>query len=451
MAGIDDSDIDDDEEEKVEAGMDAESPSAQPRQLLCATVRPRPPAIALGPIVGDVSTNAMWGPAVTSSLLAALLFAGGLAGTAATSEEPLPIAVPSVECAAIPLSIGVAVALYAASVAIIRPFLGIGHNVSEALWAAVVAIIFIVWGAAIASEAGWATHESSSSTDADADALAEAFSPLLHLIVALCACRFPFTVARLLGVSPPAVAAVQWAIHPREPNNNGRGSGPALALPSASPEAVGDCAVAGSVHNEERELVLADVDAAGNGAGRSAVLTAQEPFAINLSDDEDDSGTVTGVGNGAANASSASFSGQHRSHASSRSSVALPPLPRPRPSEGHTSVSSSLAQQQQPPPAAVSARLSAAYAVSPSDSSSDGLGSPAARRRQAIQSLSAASSVSSASTPRGPADTPSARAQTDGSSDDDSDGCRSLLGGSSDDDDSNDRAEDAGFDDYLYV
>ena len=43
------------------------------------------------------------------------------------------------------------------------------------------------------------------------------------------------------------------------------------------------------------------------------------------------------------------------------------------------------------------------------------------------------------------------RAQADGSSDDDSDGCRSLLGGSSDDDDSNDRAEDAGFDDYLYV
>ena len=450
LAGIDDSDIEDDDSEKVE-GTDTSSALAQPRQLLCTVVRPRPPAIALGPIVGDVSTNASWGPAVTSSLLAALLFAGGLAGTAATSEVPLPITVPSAECAAIPLALGAAVALYAAAVAILRPFLGIGHNVSEALWAAIVAIIFIVWGAAIASEAGWATYESSSSTDADADALAEAFSPLLHLIVALCACRFPFTVARLLAVSPPSVAVVQWAIHPRAPNNDGRGGGPALALPSASPEAVGDCAVAGSVRDEERELVLADVNAAGNGAGRTAVLTVQEPFAINLSDDEDDSGTAVGVRTGATNASAASSSGQHRSHASSRSSVALPPLPRPHP-DGHASVPSSLAQQL--PPAAVLTRRSAAYAVSPSDSSSsgsDGLGSPAAQRRQTIQPLSTASSVSSVSTPRGPADTPSARAQTDGSSDDDSDGLRSLLGGSSDDEDSNDRAEDAGFDDYLYV
>ena len=102
-AGADDSDPENAEDGPVSVAA-AEPPTpagtaARPLLLLCGAVRPYGPATALGPIVGDVAPDAAWGPAVTSSLLAALLLVGGAVGAAVASPDALPISVPSSECA----------------------------------------------------------------------------------------------------------------------------------------------------------------------------------------------------------------------------------------------------------------------------------------------------------------------------------------------------------------
>ena len=170
--------------------------------FLCGAVRPNPPLVtAMGPIVADVASNHYWAPSITTSLLAVLLWAGGFVGGSITANSK-PFAsniadFPS-NCAPIPFSLGAAALLYAIVIAVWRPFLGIFHNLGEVALSLILASTLLAWGIYLSLKS-----EESELLGADVDSLSD--SSLAIITSAVCALRYPFIVARVLGVRLPFV------------------------------------------------------------------------------------------------------------------------------------------------------------------------------------------------------------------------------------------------------
>ena len=186
------------------------------RALLCGAVRPSALSASLGPVLGDIGgcyPCVLAGGDGTSSGESSPV---GGPGAALRSLQPaaLPwallvaaIVVKAVAaCEHMPLVAAALVALYAAFVAAFRPFTGYSHNAFEALWSAVAAgLLLWLWLA-------WDGPADESGQWAAAAGWAHAFSPSEHAAVtclgALLSCRYPFVLARALGVGVPRVVAI---------------------------------------------------------------------------------------------------------------------------------------------------------------------------------------------------------------------------------------------------
>ena len=194
------------------------------RALLCGAVRPASLAATMGPVVADLggcyprANNAndssqksqsphhqparRLGAALRSLLPTVLpwaLLASALVVRSVRACEHMPIVAAGL------------VALYALFVAGLRPFTGHSHNAFEALWSLVAAGLLL-----------WLWLAFTPSADADAEWWAEprwadAFSPT-ERAAALClggllSCRYPFVLARALGVGVPRVVATERCSH----------------------------------------------------------------------------------------------------------------------------------------------------------------------------------------------------------------------------------------------
>ena len=184
------------------------------RALLCGAVRPSALSASLGPVLGDIGGCY---PHV---------FTGGdgvgesspVGGPGAALRSLLPAALPwallvaaivvkaVAACEHMALVATALVALYAAFVASLRPFTGHSHNAFEALWSAVAAgLLLWLWLA-------WDTSADEDGQWAAAVGWAHAFSPSERAAVTclgvLLSCRYPFVLARALGVGVPRVVAI---------------------------------------------------------------------------------------------------------------------------------------------------------------------------------------------------------------------------------------------------
>ena len=195
------------------------------RALLCGGVRPLAVAARFGPLVGDLggcypsrglpaaslhsadgdaATVGPLGAALRSLLPAllpwALLVAAGAAGYCNACEY-------------IPLVSAALVALYALFVAALRPFTGHSHNAFEALWSVVAAgLLLWLWAAIVAAEEDdegrWAPIALGGGTVGWSDAFSSSERAAVTCLGGLLSCRYPFVLARALGVALPRVVAV---------------------------------------------------------------------------------------------------------------------------------------------------------------------------------------------------------------------------------------------------
>ena len=182
----------------------AEGPARPERTvLLCAAVRPSAPARRLGPIAGDLSgrfVGSAAGPAVHGAL-AALLLVSAAVGAAASDG-----------CGAVLIAAGAAVGVHSLAVASVRPYLGLWHNATEAVFGLAAAVCLVAWGVASL------TDEEGGGGAAAASECPSGVSPLPYVLSGLANCRYPFIIARCLGVGVPTVAKVVpgrrwWSVH----------------------------------------------------------------------------------------------------------------------------------------------------------------------------------------------------------------------------------------------
>ena len=159
------------------------------RSLVCLTVvtpsTPTSPPLTrsgdlFGPVAGDLRSLHRLAPAAPFALPLALLAVS--AAVAAANR-----------CDTLPLAAGAVLAAYAVLVAALRPFVGAARVGAAAGLAAVAAgLLFGLYGALAAapSPAAWGADE--------------AMSALLTALVAVSNCRYPFVVARVLGLRLPS-------------------------------------------------------------------------------------------------------------------------------------------------------------------------------------------------------------------------------------------------------
>ena len=198
------------------------------RVLLCGEVRPSAFAERFGPVIGDLGgcypraphnspppnrlnvegmekrsftqqgfsdTDSVGplGAALRSLLPAALPWALLVAAVSVRAAEA---------CEHMPLTAAAVVALYAACVAVLRPFTGYSHNFFEALWSAVAAGLLVwLWRAVISG------GEAQGTASNWADMITASERAAVTCLGALLSCRYPFVLARALGVRVPRVVA----------------------------------------------------------------------------------------------------------------------------------------------------------------------------------------------------------------------------------------------------
>ena len=130
------------------------------------------------------------GPAVHGALAALLLVAAAV-GAAASDG-----------CGAVLIAAGAAVGAHSLAVVAARPYLGLWHNATEAVFGLTAAACLVAWGvASLADEEG-------SGGAAGASECPSGVSPLPYVLSGLANCRYPFIIARCLGVGVPTVARV---------------------------------------------------------------------------------------------------------------------------------------------------------------------------------------------------------------------------------------------------
>ena len=281
------------------AGAEGSLPPARPQQtaFLCAAIRPASPARRLGPIAGDLSgrfVGSVAGPAV-HGVLAALMLVAAAVGAAASDG-----------CGAVLIAAGAAVGVYSVAVVAVRPYLGLWHNATEAVFGLAAAACLVAWGVASL------TDEERSGGAAAASECPSGVSSLPYVLSGLANCRYPFIIARCLGVGVPSVARIvpgrQWWSFRKRPfvRKSGdaeplsAGTQPAVALSSLETEEMGvvfgpaasspaiyndpesnsdNNSNSTSVSEDDHEVVLAsasdsssdvDLDFLGGGSGKAA-------------------------------------------------------------------------------------------------------------------------------------------------------------------------------------
>lgn len=213
-------------------------------------VFPSAAARRLGSLLGDLRIAPhVLGPALPFAVPFALLVASI---TASAAEA----------CEVLPFVVGVVFIVYAVLVAVWWPFLGVWHNVSEALAAATVGSLAIVLGVALlrveeadaGGDRGWLEGGAfflfyGGDGGVDFDHYASTVNAAALAMAAISNCRFPFVVARALGVGVPRVG--RWercapAAH------GGGGSGPNLLLPLPPLCSLDDRTAKATNENDER-------------------------------------------------------------------------------------------------------------------------------------------------------------------------------------------------------
>ena len=230
------------------------------RALLCGAVRPSSLAAPLGPVLGDLGgcypfTNSDQRDLDKNNTYNKASTVVGPSGAALRSL--LPAALPwalliaalvvrsTASCEHMPLVACALVALYAAFVAAVRPFTGHSHNAFEALWSVVAAgLLLWLW---LALGSGWEPFSLSERAAATC-------------LGGLLSCRYPFVLARALGVGVPRVVAI---VAPEE--GGSRPSVPILAVPSRRPaqEEADEAVAAVSVCLPNRSAVATPVSVSG--------------------------------------------------------------------------------------------------------------------------------------------------------------------------------------------
>ena len=313
------------------------------RVLLCGGVRPLAVAQRLGPLVGDLGgcyphrntlatiANRDAGPSgaalrslVPAALPWALLITSGAVG-ASNACEHMPIAAAAL------------IALYAALIAAFRPFTGYSHNAFEVLWSIVAAGLLVwLWVAfADADDGGGGGNVEWS----------DAFSPSEHAAVtclgALLSCRYPFVLARALGVGFPCVASMKQ----RSESTIKIRASYCSAQQSASDETNDNCAFHVPIKVKEEEEV-----ATATAMGTVAIAPKTTTTTLTCVDFTSIDGTITPPRGGSSiadgdvvaafpNDSSYSSSSQSPASPSVRSSVSIGSLPSAPPSDAGSSAS----------------------------------------------------------------------------------------------------------------
>ena len=169
-------------DEDDEDGFERIDRSTSGVELRCAGVRPLVEAKMLGPIIGDLRIQTVPSPLFPFAVPIALLIVSAAVGA-------------SGYCELLPLIVGLVYFAYAILVGVWRPFLGISHNTVEAASAAAAAVLLVCL---------FAVFEPEGSMASDAEAA------FLLMTAAVSNCRYPFILARLLGVVSPPVVMMDW-------------------------------------------------------------------------------------------------------------------------------------------------------------------------------------------------------------------------------------------------
>ena len=228
------------------------------RALLCGSVRPSAVAVRMGPVLGDL--GGLYPHVAASELTSTTSDEAFIGPTGAALRSLFPTALPLAllvaalvvkaldACEHMPLVAAVFVALYAAFVAAVRPFTGHSHSAFEALWSAVAAVLLIwlwvafrdgdkeEWDLANAAAAGnrisWAQAFTASERGA------------ATCLGGLLSCRYPFVLARALGVGVPRVVATRRGSRQRCDDDDDASKLEAPLINACDPSDVSDSEVA---------------------------------------------------------------------------------------------------------------------------------------------------------------------------------------------------------------